>query len=842
MIESSASGFGHQKELQEITVLMHRLLQPQGIEVRTEQEGECLYVLLEAERVPQRDTMVALVKLSIDSLPNPFASRVRVYGRRIGNIFTDWMCEMVRVPAFPKSELVPEALPRGQQEFPTIASTPTVDGSINHFLICGLGSLGQHCVSALRSFTSSENEFSITAIDLNPPANWEIEQIPEWLSDRIVVGDCRRDGVLDQAGIRHCRAILIVTSDENVNLETAIAAHRLNPNVRLVARSSKQNLNLLLKQKLDDYIGLDPIELPATTFMLAALGEQTLGFFTIEGRQLQVIQHRVTTNDDRFANRSISMLQKRDGLLLGYQPSRVDGTAVAHSAHSQPDGNQGKDEFEFTTASRVFHRWRPNARVQADDIVIYLEDVEPSSIAERMESPWRRLVTGIRSLQQGNRRQKVTQLALQLWNWIYHDQTRRIGAIALLTAGFMGVLGSLLLKSTVPGMSWQSAISSAIILLLGGYGDVFGGLELLPIPWWVQLVCLLITVISLLFILSLLGLLADRLLQSRFEFLRRRLLIPEADHVVLVGLGRVGQQIARLLYNLRQPFVCLTSEIEPQGWLPQISVIQSHLVSGLDKVNLPQAKSVIVVTDDQMVNLEVALMARSAISQFNRPINLVIRTSDQRFNDHLRGFLPDAKAFCAYALSAEAFAGAAFGENILNLFRMGDQTVLVTEYQISEADTLNGYLLAQIAYGYGVVPIYYQSAETGRVEFMPKDEIRLHPGDRLIVLASINGLQRIEWGTASPPRLWQLQALKPLNVGATHYAGNILENVAGCSLKAARTFMESLPGVLSVPGILELELYDHQAYHLVQKLRKLLPVRLVAVAAYGYADASIYID
>jgi hypothetical protein len=39
--------------------------------------------------------------------------------------------------------------------------------------------------------------------------------------------------------------------------------------------------------------------------------------------------------------------------------------------------------------------------------------------------------------------------------------------------------------------------------------------------------------------------------------------------------------------------------------------------------------------------------------------------------------------------------------------------------------------------------------------------------------------------------------------------------------------MENLPGVLKVPGVMEIALYDNQAYRLVQKLSKVLPVRLV---------------
>ena len=69
--------------------------------------------------------------------------------------------------------------------------------------------------------------------------------------------------------------------------------------------------------------------------------------------------------------------------------------------------------------------------------------------------------------------------------------------------------------------------------------------------------------------------------------------------------------------------------------------------------------------------------------------------------------------------------------------------------------------MAQVAYGYGVVPIYYQWTQDELGKIIPSDETRLRVGDRLVVLASINGLKRIEWGYITPPRKWELQVLKP---------------------------------------------------------------------------------
>jgi Trk K+ transport system NAD-binding subunit len=287
----------------------------------------------------------------------------------------------------------------------------------------------------------------------------------------------------------------------------------------------------------------------------------------------------------------------------------------------------------------------------------------------------------------------------------------------------------------------------------------------------------------------------------------------------------------------------LTNLPEQKDLMPNLPIVVNQISRGLSEVNLAYARSVLVATEDQMLNLEVALLARDAASQVNRTINLVVRTSDQRFSKHVAGLLPDAKALCAYALSAEAFVGAAFGENILGLFRLENQTVLVTEYMIEADDTLNGKLLSQVAYGYGVVPIYYQSGQEAEGKLMPSDDTQLRIGDRLVVLATIDSLNRIEWGEPMPPRRWQLQALKPLTPGATFSAGDILENISGCSLAEAREFMDSLPTVLRVPGVLELPLYDHQAYRLVQKLRKLLPVRLMALTDPADPEsASLRID
>ena len=65
--------------------------------------------------------------------------------------------------------------------------------ALDQFLVCGLGSLGQHCVVALKEFG-----IKVTAIALTAPTTWEISQIPDLL-DQLIIGDCREQKILEQA-------------------------------------------------------------------------------------------------------------------------------------------------------------------------------------------------------------------------------------------------------------------------------------------------------------------------------------------------------------------------------------------------------------------------------------------------------------------------------------------------------------------------------------------------------------------------------------------------------------------------------------------------------------------
>ncbi|MEE3718565.1 NAD-binding protein [Tumidithrix elongata RA019] len=649
----------------------------------------------------------------------------------------------------------------------------------NRVLVCGLGSLGQNCVKALKEFGSV-----VSAIEQVQPTGWEISELPSLL-ENLFMGDCRQTRVLEQAGVRQCRAILLVTSNEKVNIETAFAARLLNPEIRLVVRSAKQNLNDLLGQHLGNFVAFEPTQLPATAFALAALSEEILGFFTLDGQLMRVVQQK-----NLHELRLVHEFNNRHRRILEYLP-----------CDRLPEPRT--ENFE-----NPFYQWEPEARVKAEDRLTYIEiaDVANASVEKNKQKDLTQFLSEVvRGLLWQNLREKFA----KYWQWTAENQTRLVATLCAIVVVVLVVLGTTLFLLFYPDITFTQSFFTASSLLLSGYGDMFGGVTNNdPAPTWLRFFALSLTVIGTALLGLLYGLLTESMLSARFQFLSRRPPIPEQGHVVLIGLGRVGQRVAALLQEFNQPFVAIAnSEIAP-SILPKMPLIVGDINHALTKANLAQAKSLVVVTDDEMINLEVAMMTHVA----NPDSYLVIRTFDQSFTDNLSKLLPYADVLCANAISAEAFAAAAYGENVISLFRLNNQTILVTEYLIQAGDTLNGLILAEVAYGYGVVPILHQEPQKTS-KFMPSDDTRLNVGDRLVVLATIKGLQAVELGAIAAPT-WSIYIEKALTKDAIFEGANVIVRVTDAPMSEARELMENLPKPLMFP------LHKLQAQRLVRELAK----------------------
>ena len=793
------------------------------VNVMVRQKRRELHILLESTYFGDRELLLQNLVKCLSEVDPRRIEAAKIYGFSFGQPLPEWI-EKIEIARQNdksiKNDEINNEIDGSEQSLKTEPSEiidanfdlssgkNKVAGISDRFIVCGLGSLGQHSVFNLKKFAYKEYEVKICAIDKLQPEIMEFDNFADLLDEEIILGDCRRSEVLVKAGIHDCRGVLLVTSNENINIEAAIAARRLNPNIHIVVRSSRQNLNQLLKDQLGNFVALDPVDLPAATFAVAGLGEGTLGLFQISDRKLRIVETTLTPDNYRFLRTPAYQLHKKHSRLLSITGTNID---------------------------RLFFQWQPDTILQVGDQIAFIEYVE-NDFATKIRKQQMELEDPSKFSQQKlfSSVQKFASFAFwtskikakwkQFFNWIHGDRTRRLVGWGIVTAIGLLAISSTILFFNVKDISWQKAISTSVILLLGGYGDVFGGLGEDQVPMWLMIFCISITLISLLFVLGVVGLIADSILSSKFEFFKKALPLPTGEHIILIGFGRLGQRVADLLFKLQIPIVIVSENPHDCDLANKVPWFTGNIIEELAKTNLAKAKSILSMTDDQMLNLEAALLARDAAKKINRQMNLAIRTYDRYFSENLAELLPNSQSFCAYALSAEAFAGAAFGENMLSLFRLNNRTVLVAEYRIVENDTLVGKNLSQIAYGYTVVPIFLKTAQpkaNGLHEFfIPSDDEVMKVGDRLTVLASISGLRRIELGNLHSPKRWQLRAKPPLNSSVLLDAGNKLKNISGCDLELARRFMESLPAAIELP------MYDTQAYRLGQVLMRLLPIKI----------------
>ncbi|WP_017301544.1 potassium channel family protein [Nodosilinea nodulosa] len=664
------------------------------------------------------------------------------------------------------------------------APPPANDG----FLVCGLGSLGQNCVANLKSFG-----VPVHAINSALPDQWEVPRLQDQI-DRLVIGDCRLEEVLEKAGIRHCRAVLLVTQDERVNLEAALTARVLNPRVRLVMRSGKQNLNELMGQQLQNFVAFEPTQLAAPAFALEAFGKELVGYFTIDDHRFQVMKQHLKPGQPWCDRRQIYELDTPHRRVL---------------CHSSADG---EGQSTVASPSSLFYTSSPDAVLRSGDEVVVIEsDAQIHTLASQTAPPARQgvLNRAIQVFQRLRNWPTVKQDLLNIWQTSSEQQLRRVAILCGITVVTLCLLGTLLFDLNSPDdISPFEAFLYTFITLFGGYGDVFEALEDFSNSRLLQLFGVLLTVAGAAFVGVLYALLTEKLLTLRFEFMERRPPVPEQDHVVVIWLGRVGRQVLATLQELNQPVVGISPRTLDADVLPKVPLLSGDVSIALDKAHLATAKSVVAVSDDEIQNLEVGLMAH----RVNPHCRAIIRTYDQQFTDRVAKIFPFAHVLCASAISAEAFAAAAFGEHVSSLFRLYGQTVLVTQYDIESGDTLDSLLLSTVAYGYGVVPLWHQrERQEGKV--MPSEDTRLQMGDRLVVLASIGGLRRIEQRQLAP-RIWQIHVEKALTADALFDGAAEIARVSGYRLGDARDFMAKLPGILPQP------LYQHQALRLTRLLSR----------------------
>jgi Trk K+ transport system NAD-binding subunit len=159
-----------------------------------------------------------------------------------------------------------------------------------HVIVVGLGNVGTSVMGQLHDLG-----FDVVCVDNRPDALGI--GLARQLGLPVVIGDAFRDETLQAAGLDDCLALVSVTSQDVVNLETALNARALRADVRIVLRLADDDLAMRVQDTTANVISRSVPYLAAPAFAAAMLEHQVL-------RTIAVGRHVLLIADVRVADQA----------------------------------------------------------------------------------------------------------------------------------------------------------------------------------------------------------------------------------------------------------------------------------------------------------------------------------------------------------------------------------------------------------------------------------------------------------------------------------------------------------------------------------------------------------
>jgi Trk K+ transport system NAD-binding subunit len=266
-----------------------------------------------------------------------------------------------------------------------------------------------------------------------------------------------------------------------------------------------------------------------------------------------------------------------------------------------------------------------------------------------------------------------------------------------------------------------------------------------PDEWYLQPLFFLLPIVGL-------GAVADSVVRLAFLVFTKKQQLPEwqrmvaslyRNHIVVVGLGKVGYQIIKGLIALREPVVAVDmaerAALREDAFSLGVPIIQGNArhAKTLEQAGVKVARAVIMATSDDLTNLDGGLTARD----LNPDALIVLRLFDESLAARVAGAFTIPTISTAQ-VAAPAFIAAATGRKVYQEFRLGNQLLHLTDLTIDPAGRLVGKNVGTVQAGHQVNVVMHQGRSGVNVN--PGHTTTLEPGDSILVIAPIDRLLALE--------------------------------------------------------------------------------------------------
>jgi voltage-gated potassium channel len=197
-----------------------------------------------------------------------------------------------------------------------------------------------------------------------------------------------------------------------------------------------------------------------------------------------------------------------------------------------------------------------------------------------------------------------------------------------------------------------------------------------------------------------------------------------SHHIVLVGLGHLGYRVVCQLNDIGQDVVII--DITPKPYLTDhlqqlgIPLIEDNAARAdvLSAAGVQRARAIILCTQNDSLNLEIALKARN----LNPKIEVIIRIFDDEFADSLQkqfGF----RALSATGMAAPIFAAAATSVDITPPITVEGQPHILARLEVGPGSGLKGLTVSHIEESFHTSLVFLR--QNGSTMFHPEGSIQV---------------------------------------------------------------------------------------------------------------------
>lgn len=559
-------------------------------------------------------------------------------------------------------------------------------------ILCGLGRVGWRILDHLRAAG-----LPVAVVSLHDPADSRLAGV------HFVKGDCRRPELLEEAGVRSARGVIIVTSDDLVNVSTALLVRQLNPDVRVVVRMFNQTLIPRFGAAVKNVTALSVSALTAPVIALTALTGDALAAFKLGDRPQQVAEVAVAEGSELAGRRLADVAAKHRLLILAHARAGADPT--------------------------LWHDLAGDTALSVGDV--FAACGSPDDLAPLLSEGRGELLGGVR------------------WaGWVrrqYRTARRTLGeidlSVKLASAGlFLTLFASTLAFRYGYGRTWADGLYQTVSVMATG-SDLHG--EALDAGGKVFVSVLKVAGAALL--AGFTAIFTQYLIRARLGGAFEARKIPDGGHVVVCGLGNVGFRCVEELARLGHPVVAI-DKVTDNPFAATVRRMGVPVVVGdatvaavLRQAKADAARAVVAATDSELTNLEIALLVR----EWNPNQRVVVRLTDPAFARAVREAADIKLAVSVPALAAPAFAAALLGDRVQTLLTLGGRTLAVVELVVQDSDPcLGGRSLVAAMIDYRFLPVGLSGKPPFAADGLPKG-LWLQPDDRLTAAAELPDLERL---------------------------------------------------------------------------------------------------